>query len=341
LNQAAAPFEPLHPEVVLAAVDSLGLHTDGRLLTLNSYENRVYQVYIDGAEIDASLAAQLTNDTTRVVAKFYRPLRWSQAQLLEEHAFADQLVQAEVPCVPPLKINGQTLHHHSDFWFALFACKGGRAPNLEDDTTLEWIGRFLGRIHAVGATQPFVHRQRHDASTLGSEAFAWVADSGFVPEPLFDAWHSIASQALALVTSTLQAVTQTTRLHGDCHIGNILWQEKSGPHFVDLDDCRQGPAVQDLWMMLAAEPEIASGQLKALLKGYRQFSDFDSEQLHWIEALRTLRLLHYSAWIGRRWQDPAFKRAFAWFEQPRYWQDRILELREQVALMQEPPIYTL
>jgi Ser/Thr protein kinase RdoA (MazF antagonist) len=333
------PFEQLSPEVVLDAVDSLGFQTDGRLLALNSYENRVYQVYVDSACNSASAALQLGADQNRLVAKFYRPQRWNEAQLLEEHGFAQELVEAEVPCVAAMNLDNHTLHRHHDYWFALYPCKGGRAPNLEDEAVLEWIGRFLGRIHAVGARKPFRHRQRHDAKTLGSEAFEWVAASGFVPHELDQAWHSIAQQALNLVSETLAQVQDTIRLHGDCHVGNILWQEPGGPHFVDLDDCRQGPAVQDLWMLLASEPEIASVQLKAILKGYHQFFDFDRAQLRWIEALRTLRLLHYSAWIGRRWDDPAFKRAFAWFDSPRYWQDRILELREQVALMQEPPMY--
>jgi Ser/Thr protein kinase RdoA (MazF antagonist) len=342
-NQAAVPFEQLSPQTVLDCVDSLGFQTDGRLLGLNSYENRVYQVYIDVESTPPQLASQLGADKTRIVTKFYRPNRWTQTQVLEEHEFASELVAAEIPCVPALTVQvnsvGNTLHRAHDYWFAAFACKGGRAPNLEDDSVLEWIGRFIGRIHAVGAAKPFTHRQQHDAKTLGQEAFDWVTSSGFVPQELNEAWHSIARQALTLVTQTLDQVTQTIRLHGDCHVGNILWQEQSGPHFVDLDDCRQGPAVQDLWMLLASEPDIASAQLKAILKGYRQFHDFDRQELKWIEALRTLRLLHYSAWIGRRWDDPAFKRAFAWFESPRYWQDRILELREQVALMQEPPQY--
>ncbi len=333
------PFEPLSPEVVLAAVDNLGLQTDGRLLALNSYENRVYQVYLEPSCTPPEIATQLGSDQARLVAKFYRPQRWSQEQILEEHRFADELVAAEVPCVAALKINGAALHRHEHYWFAVFPCRGGRAPNLEDEAVLTWIGRYMGRIHAVGSRTPFKHRQQHDAHTLGQEAFDWIQSSPFLPAQLEAAWNSIARQALTLVTDTLGQVDRTTRLHGDCHVGNILWVEATGPHFVDLDDCRQGPAVQDLWMLLASEPDIASSQLKAILKGYTQFCEFDRQQLGWIEALRTLRLLHYSAWIGKRWHDPAFKRAFAWFDQPRYWQDRILELREQVALMQEPPSY--
>jgi Ser/Thr protein kinase RdoA (MazF antagonist) len=336
------PFSGLSPELVLDAADSLGFATDGRFLGLNSYENRVYQVYVDPTSrdqidqgTDKTTSTIQAGDPNKIVLKFYRPARWSDAQILEEHQFAQELEDAEVPCVAALIINNSSLHTFKDFRFTAFACRGGRTPNLEDEESLEWIGRFLGRIHAVGRREAFAHREALTVATMGQASIDWLVQSQMIPADLLPAWEAIANQALEMVEQRWQETSpRTQRLHGDCHVGNILWTP-AGPHFVDLDDSRSGPAVQDLWMLLAGESDLANLQLKALLKGYERFCEFDRSELHLIEALRTLRLLHYSAWLARRWNDPAFPAAFPWFGTARYWQERILELREQVGAMQE------
>ena len=318
------PYENLTPDAVLDALESVGLRGDGRLLALNSYENRVYQVSLE--------------DDSHVVAKFYRPNRWSDAQILEDHAFSLELSGREIPVVAPLEIKGRTLHHHAGSRFAVFPRRGGRPPELEDEKVVEWIGRFLGRIHAVGAVRPFTLRPALNIDTFGTEPRDWLLASGMIPEDLKDTWATTVDLALQGVQHHFQIrQTRILRLHGDCHAGNILWTH-DGPHFVDLDDARMGPAVQDLWMLLAGDRATATTQLRAILNGYEQFHDFNREELGLIEPLRTLRLVHYSAWLARRWEDPAFPAAFPWFGTPRYWQDRILELREQTSNMDEPPL---
>jgi Ser/Thr protein kinase RdoA (MazF antagonist) len=325
------PYESLTPDAVLDALESVGLRGDGRLLALNSYENRVYQVSLE--------------DDSYVVAKFYRPNRWSDAQILEDHAFSAELFEREIPVVAPLEINGNTLHHFSESRFAVFPRRGGRPPELEDEKVLEWIGRFLGRIHAVGATRPFKARPALSIETFGIEPRDWLLASGMVPQDLREAWLSTLNLALESARNIFERTERTRliRLHGDCHAGNILWTEGGntalgGPHFVDLDDARMGPAAQDLWMLLAGDRATATKQLRALLEGYEQFHGFNREELGLIEPLRTLRLIHYSAWLARRWEDPAFPAAFPWFGTQRYWQDRILELREQTSNMDEAPL---
>jgi Ser/Thr protein kinase RdoA (MazF antagonist) len=318
------PYAALTPEVVLDACDAAGCRADGRLLPLNSYENRVYQVWLE--------------DGSARVLKFYRPGRWTPGEIEEEHAFARELAGREIPVVAPIHTGT-----HAGFLFALYARRGGRPPNLDDPKTLEWIGRFIGRIHAVGGLAPFKSRPSLDLETFGNQPRAYLLSSALVPGDLVDAWKAVTEQALAAVKRCFDAAgsIRKIRLHGDCHPGNILWTdhgEMHGPHFVDLDDARMGPAVQDLWMLLSGERTAMSGQLSHVLAGYEQFREFDSRELNLLEALRTLRLIHYSAWIARRWDDPAFPAAFPWFNTQRYWQDRILELREQIALMEEGPL---
>jgi Ser/Thr protein kinase RdoA (MazF antagonist) len=319
------PYSRLTPDAVLDALESVGLRCDGRQLALNSFENRVYQVGIE--------------DAAPVVAKFYRPERWSDAQILEEHEFVLELAAREIPAVPPLAFGGGTLHEHDGFRFAVYPRRGGRAPELEDRATLEWLGRYIGRIHAVGALRAFAARPALDIESFGREPRDWLLAHGFLPDDLLDSWRSVAALALEGVARCYEraGALRLLRLHGDCHAGNVLWTD-AGPHFVDFDDARSGPAVQDLWMLLPGERGAMAASLKHVLEGYEQFFAFDRRELQLVEALRTLRLLHYSAWIARRWQDPAFPAAFPWFNTPRYWQDRILELREQVSLMDEPPI---
>lgn len=332
-NQAGdvQPFSSLMPEHLLDALESVGLEPDGRIMALNSYENRVYQFGVQ--------------DGPMHVVKFYRAGRWSDAAIEEEHAFTQELAEREIPVVPPLLLAGRSLQHFEDLRFAVFPRIGGRAPELSDAGQLTWMGRYLGRIHAVGALKRFAHRPALDVASFGEQARDYLLAHDCVPIDLLPAWCSVVEQALEGVRACFEragAVT-TMRLHGDCHQGNVLWSEGGampGPYFVDFDDARMGPAVQDLWMLLSGGREEMSRQLADVLAGYEDFQDFEMNELHLIEALRTLRLLHYSAWIARRWNDPAFPVAFPWFNTQRYWQDRVLELREQIALMQEPPLWS-
>ncbi|MFZ6645305.1 serine/threonine protein kinase [Undibacterium sp. TJN25] len=331
MTETTAPtsFADLSPDSVLDALDSLeytGFRCDGRLLALNSYENRVYQLGIE--------------DGPPLVAKFYRPRRWSDAQILEEHAFVQTLVEREIPVVPALATpDGQTLHNYQGFRFSVFPKHGGRAPELDNPDTLEWLGRFIGRIHAVGATQTYQSRPSLDMDSFGRKPLDFLLANGFIPPDLLSAYQSTAEMVLDGVARCYDRAgdVQVIRLHGDCHIGNVLWTD-AGPHFVDFDDSRMGPAIQDLWMLLSGTRADMTVQFSDILAGYEDFHDFQPRQLHLVEALRSLRLLHYSAWLAQRWDDPAFKQAFPWFNTQRYWQDRVLELREQIALMDEPPL---
>ena len=319
------PYADLGPEAVLDAVESVGPRCDGRLLQLNSFENRVFQLGLE--------------DGGSCIAKFYRPGRWSDAAILEEHAFSLELAAREIPVVPPRVLHGATLHRHGNHRFALFDRQGGRTPEIEQEAVLERIGRFLGRTHAVGAEAGYAHRPPLEPGVFGDESRDFLLQGDWIPPELREAWTVVADLALRGVHQAWAGVGQVRvlRVHADCHAGNLLWTD-DGPHFVDFDDSRCAPAVQDLWMLLGGDPQDMRRQLAALLRGYEMFRDFDRRELRLVEALRTLRLLHYSAWIARRWHDPAFPAAFPWFGGARYWQDRILELREQVALMQDPPL---
>ena len=321
------PYANLTPDLVLDAVESLGLLTDGRLLALNSYENRVYQVGLD--------------ESTPVIAKFYRPGRWSDAAILEEHAFTLTLAEHEIPAVPPSLIAGRTLHAFGGHRFSLTPRRGGRTPELEDATVLEWIGRFIGRIHAIGAIAPFAHRPTLDIDSFGTEPRAFLLANDWIPSDLLPAYTSVVEQALQGVRACYARAgsPEDIRLHGDCHLGNLLWTD-AGPHFVDFDDARMGPAVQDLWMLLSGERSEMSRQLADVLAGYEDFQEFDPRELHLIEALRTLRIIHHAAWLARRWEDPAFPAAFTWFGNQHYWQNHILQLREQIAAMEEGPLWS-
>lgn len=323
---AAAPYQSLTPDVLLDAVDRAGWRTSGELLALNSYENRVYQIGVE--------------DGAPLVAKFYRPGRWSDAAILEEHAFATELAELDIPVVAPLADQaGRTLLSGGEFRFALFPRRGGRAPELDSATNLEWLGRFIGRIHAAGRAQPFRHRSAIDVDALGVPARNAVLASGFLPAELVPRYTEIADAILAGARRAFARAGgyRPLRLHGDCHPGNILWTD-AGPHFVDFDDAANGPAVQDLWMLLSGDRGEMTAQLSAILEGYRQFADFNGAELHLLEALRALRIMHYAAWIARRWDDPAFPHSFPWFNTPRYWEDHIQNLREQIPAMDEPPL---
>jgi Ser/Thr protein kinase RdoA (MazF antagonist) len=324
------PYSRLTPDVVLNALEGVGLRCDGRLLALNSYENRVYQVGLDEGT---------------VVAKFYRPARWSDDEIREEHEFALELAAAEIPMVAPLAFDGRTLLHAEGFRVAVYPRRGGRAPEMEDPETLEWIGRFVGRIHAIGSAKPFAHRPRLDLRTFADEPREVVLGGSFVPKDIRPAWTTAIDLAIESVRATFERFgpTEEIRVHGDAHAGNILWTPATGnapggPHFVDLDDARMAPAVQDLWLLLSGDRASMEQQLGKVLRGYEDFREFDDRELQLVEALRTLRLIQYQGWLARRWDDPAFPIAFPWFNTPRYWQDRVLEMREQIAAMNEPPL---
>ena len=323
-NSASAPYYQLDPDTVIGAVESIGLQCDGRLLILNSYENRVYQVGLEEA--------------TPVIAKFYRPGRWSNEQILEEHSFSLEIAEAEVPLIPPEIINGQTLHHHDGFRFALFERRGGHAPELDREDTRLWLGRFMGRLHAVGASKSFKNRPALTPESFGRESIATILKDNWLPSHIEHAFETLAEDLMIAIEAAYSRAgnVQNIRLHGDCHQGNILWRD--GPFFVDMDDCQSGPAIQDLWMLLSGSNEEMGLQLKDVLDGYREFHSFNLVELNLIEALRTLRMLYHSAWLARRWEDPAFPIAFPWFGEPRYWEDMILNLREQLSRMQEAPL---
>ena len=331
-SRAAAtgvPYDGLTPERILAAVESTGRRCDGRLLALNSYENRVYQVWID--ERDGG---------GLVVAKFYRPARWTDAQIAEEHGFALELERAEVPVVAPLAARGgETLFRSAGFRFALFPKAAGRAPELELPDVLERVGLLLGRVHACGRGRRFRHRAALTIARLGEEPARFVVERGFVPDALIAAYRDAVDRALDAVRAAFAACGDLPqlRLHGDCHAGNILWTD-DGPRLVDLDDCSTGVAVQDLWMLLSGDRATMTVQLRQVLRGYRRFRAFDAVELRLIEPLRTLRMIQHCGWLARRWDDPAFPAAFPWFGTPRYWQDQVQQLREQAAALDEAPL---
>lgn len=319
------PYEALTPDTVLDAIETAGYLPTGSLLALNSYENRVYQI---GEEHEGFL-----------VAKFYRPDRWSEEQIREEHDFALELAALEIPVVAPLPDeHGNTLMRFGDFYFALFPRRGGRSPELDDPDTQYRLGQFLGRIHAVGATHPFAQRPTITPENFGDDSLRYLLQHNFLPPEYLGQYRELAEGLLKTIRERFAALPYTPiRLHGDFHPGNILWTQ-TGAHLVDLDDCRMGPAVQDLWMLLSGDRPQMCRQLGEILDGYEEFFDFDRRELALIEPLRTLRLLYYSAWLARRWDDPAFPMAFPWFNTVKYWEEQVLTLREQRQRLEEPPL---
>jgi Ser/Thr protein kinase RdoA (MazF antagonist) len=320
-----APYSELSPETVLDAVEAVGYHCDGRVLALNSYENRVYQIGIEEAE--------------PLVAKFYRPHRWADAAIREEHAFAAELAAQEIPVIAPLIREGVSLHVHHDFRYAIFPRRGGRWPELGTLDDREWVGRFLGRIHAVGRAARFYERARLSVADLGRNARDFVLDGDWMPDYLADKYADVTDELLDEVEARTDAWGGAAlgRILGDCHRGNILWTER-GPHFVDLDDCLTGPAIQDLWMLLSGGQPQMRIELTDLIKGYEQFLPFDRGEIALIEPLRALRMIHYSAWLARRWHDPAFPKAFPWFAEPRYWEEHQRALHDQLAAVVGPSL---
>ena len=324
--QAKQAFARLSPDQILDAVETLGVRCDGRFLALNSYENRVYRVGLE--------------DRSPVVVKFYRPQRWSDQAILEEHAFTLALASQEVPVIAPwVDRQGCSLHHQGPFRFAVYPCHGGRSPELDNPEQLELLGRFIGRIHALGAVKSFVYRPRLDIESFAIKPSRFLLEQGFIPDHLVPAYQSLTDDLVAQLRISFERVGQvrSLRLHGDCHPGNILWGV-TGPLIVDFDDARMGPAVQDLWMFLSGDPAQMRIALEHLLEGYQRFADFNPAESQLIEPLRTLRLIHYAGWLASRWEDPAFPLAFPWFNTIRYWEEHVLTLREQAALLAEPPL---
>jgi Ser/Thr protein kinase RdoA (MazF antagonist) len=313
------PYSRLTPDRVVDSVEAAGYPSDGRLLALNSYENRVYQVGVEGGE--------------PLVVKFYRPQRWTTAAILEEHEFAAELAAAEIPVVAPLARNGQTLFQCGGFRYAIYPRRGGRWPELATREDRRQMGRFLGRIHLVGAQRPFRHRAVLDWRTLGRDAARYLIDQDWIPHHVLAAYESVTRDVLSAIERRFAdlADLRRLRLHGDCHPGNVLWTD--GPHFVDLDDCINGPAIQDIWMLLSGSGDESAAQLTDYVDGYAEFADFDWRGVRLIESLRTLRQINYAAWLARRWEDPAFPRAFPWFGEPRYWEQHVLDLRVQQAAL--------
>ena len=327
---ADAPYSDLSPETVLDALEAAGHRCDGRVLALNSYENRVYQIGIE--------------DAAPVVAKFYRPSRWTDAAIHEEHAFSLELAAQEIPVVAPLTRDGaggarESLFVHHGFRYAIFPRRGGRWPELGTATDREWVGRFLGRIHGVGRAARFAHRGQLSVADLGRNARDFVLDGDWMPDYLATKYQDLTDSLLEEVEAQADGWggARLGRILGDCHRGNILWTDL-GPHFVDLDDCLTGPAIQDIWMLLAGSQQEMRTDLTDLLKGYEQFLPFDRTELALIEPLRALRMIHYSAWLARRWHDPAFPKAFPWFAEPRYWEQHYRALEEQLTAVCGPPL---
>lgn len=327
-NDPTLAFKTLQPAEIFSTLEDLGFRCSGRFLALNSYENRVYRIGLEDAE--------------DLVVKFYRPRRWSDAAISEEHAFAFELDAQEIPVVPPIEIDGQTLFSNGPFRLALYPCRGGRAPELDDKQQLRQLGRFVARIHLVGEIAEFDDRPRVDVESYAISSREFLLDAGFIPDEMREVYASIADLVIAGVDDCAGRCGEylELRLHADFHPGNVLVAGEAF-HIVDLDDARSGPAVQDLWMFLSGDRAEQTPQLEAMLSGYEEFRRFDARELNLVEALRSLRIMHYAAWLARRWDDPAFKQAFPWFNTRRYWDEHVLALREQVALMQEPPLVWL
>ncbi len=326
-NNETLAYQTLGPEKILDAVETLGHSCDGRLMALNSFENRVYLVGII--------------DHEPVIAKFYRPQRWSDAVILEEHEFAHELADAEIPVVPPVRDEqGTSLFRHGPFRFSLFPRRGGRPLELDNPAHLEQMGRLIGRIHLIGRTRPFVHRPTLDVASFGTASYQFLLEQGFIPAELELAYRSLAEDVLLRIGHCYDRAgpVDHIRVHGDCHSGNISWAD-DGPNIVDLDDARNAPAAQDIWMFLSGDRGDQTAALNKVMAGYTEFCAFNARELHLLEALRSLRMMYYYAWIARRWEDPAFPRTFSWFNTQKCWEEHILALREQAAEMEDEPLH--
>ena len=322
MTKNAFNFDALTPDFMWYAIESIGIRVESGFLALNSYENRVYQFSDESRQ--------------RYVVKFYRPERWSEAQILEEHDFTLELIDAEIPIAPPLQIAGKTLHYYQGYLFALFASVGGRQFEVDNIDQLEGVGRFLGRIHKIGGLRKFEHRPSIDLNEYLYQPRKILQSSAMIPAHLEHSFFNDLDMLIAAVERHWPNGMTSLRLHGDCHPGNILWRD--GPMFVDLDDARNGPAVQDIWMLLNGDRHDKIMQLDVILEAYQEFNDFNPQELKLIEPLRGLRMVHYMSWLAKRWQDPAFPLAFPWFNDAKYWEGQVLAFKEQIAALDEAPI---
>lgn len=318
------PYYRLSPDIVIDATESIGMVSDYRILALNSFENRVYQVGLEQGE--------------PIIVKFYRPKRWTDAQIIEEHAFSQELADADLQVIAPLAPGGKTLHEYQGYRFTAYPRRGGHPISIDNMDVLFRLGQYLGRMHAMGAVRPFTHRNTLDVAGQMKTDMEFL-QTKFIPAELQEAYGSLARDVLATIERRLAELPETDflRLHGDCHAGNILWRDDK-PWFLDFDDSINGPAMQDIWMLLSGNRHEQEQQLAEISDGYNEFNDFNAAELGWVEILRTWRIVHQAAWVGRRWSDPAFPRAFTWFDGPRYWPDHILQLREQLAALNEAPL---
>lgn len=322
MSENAFNFNALTPDFMWYALESIGIRAESGLLALNSYENRVYQFSDE--------------DKKRYVVKFYRPVRWSLEQIQEEHDFTLEMVEQEIPVAPPIHINGQTIHQYQGYLFSLFESVGGRQFEVDNFDQLEGVGRFLGRIHKVGERQLFTHRPTMGLDEYLRNPRELLVQSNVIPSHLENSFFGDLDTLIKMIEAQWSDNSKIIRLHGDCHPGNILWRD--GPMFVDLDDARNGPAIQDLWMLLNGDRADKLAQLDTILEGYSDFCDFNPAELALIEPLRGLRMVHYMAWLTKRWDDPAFPIAFPWFNDPRYWEGQVLAFKEQMAALQDAPL---
>ncbi|MDA8561703.1 serine/threonine protein kinase [Gammaproteobacteria bacterium] len=327
INNTKTPFQNLDPNTILSAVETLGYACSGSLIGLNSYENRVYQIGIEGSN--------------PLIAKFYRPNRWDNKAILEEHELSLELTDHEIPVIPPIiSQNNKTLHEYNGYRFVVFPRKGGRALDQGNIDQLAWMGRFIGRLHAVSSCKQYFHRSTLNTETHGYNTYRFLVKNNFIPHYLVTQYSSVVEEILSITDELFKNITnlKLIRLHGDCHLGNILWNV-TGPHIVDLDDSEMGPAIQDIWMLLSGNHDQIRSQLDIILENYCKFYEFDIRELKLIEAMRALRMIQYSAWLANRWEDPAFPISFPWFNTPHYWEEQLLNLREQVVLLTNSPYY--
>jgi len=312
------PYDGLTPDVILDSLDHFGWQTSGSLLALNSYENRVYQLGLE--------------DDSFVVVKFYRPNRWTTEQIMEEHGFVASLIEHEISCVGPISRDGETLFEYETFRFSVFPRQGGHPPDIENEGNLKVLARTIARIHNVGEVQPFKHRITLSWETMARDNVQFLLQGNWIPLEMESAYESITRDLLTYLENMFTTKLNNLRIHGDCHLGNVLWRDPL-PHFVDFDDTLMGPAIQDMWMLFSGSEDEQARQIGTISKAYDEFRPFPHNELRFVEGLRTMRMIHHAAWIARRWHDPAFPQAFPWFDSPKYWSDQVLSLREQLALL--------
>jgi len=318
-------YSQLDPDTIIDAIESLDYISDKRILALNSYENRVYQIGIE--------------DAAPIIAKFYRPGRWTDEMIKEEHEFTLELANAEIPVVAPLLVNNETLFKFKDYRFSIYPRFGGYAPELDNPDHLLQLGRILAQLHNIGETKSFAERPELTIEDFAIKPAKYLLENKFIPVYLEIAYSTLTDDLINRIKNCFEQAGnyKSLRLHGDCHHGNVLTRDEKF-YIVDLDDARTGPTIQDIWMFLSGDRDYMTARFNDFMEGYTEFRDFDPRELHLIEALRTMRLIHYAAWLAQRWNDPAFPIAFPFFNTQQYWEEQILGLREQAALMEEPPL---